>query len=90
MTIHDRNEIERISKAFASGFIDIPIKGSGMMIVDPLSAHLSLMGYKNKLHQLPENDTRPLILIMEFPDGTQFIPAGSDIPIDGVKDWLWI
>lgn len=27
---------------------------------------------------------------MTFTDGTKFIPAGSDLPLNGATDWLWI
>lgn len=93
MTPELKQEIERISKEFARGFEpEIPsIKGSGMLIVDPLSAYLSFCGFENKLKQLPENDKHPLVLIIQFPDGTQFIPAGSDLPSHlNTNDWLWI
>lgn len=92
MTQKRKDEITEISKEFHSGMIDLfpTIAGSGWMVVDPLSAYLNTCGFLNTLVQLPTNEERPLILVMQFSDGTQFIPAGSDLPMDGVTDWLWI
>lgn len=87
-----KNEIEKISKEFASGFkpeID-EIAGSGWLIVDPLSGFLNASGFENELKKLPPTDTQPLVLVMIFKDGTQFIPAGSDLNIQGTTDWLWL
>lgn len=92
MTDQDKKEIERISKEFAEGFKpEIPeIAGSGFLIVDPLSAYLSVCGYENSLNQIPAKGVNPLVLVMTFKDGTRFIPAGSDLPVKGVKDWTWL
>jgi len=91
MNQEKKSEIEKIAKEFASGF-DIEIKGSGWLIVDPLSAYLNTCGFKNSLGQIPATDETPLILIMTFEDGTRFIPAGSDITVDGFTfpDWCWV
>jgi hypothetical protein len=89
MTDKLKNKIEEISKEFTKG-LGIDIKGSGFLVVDPLSAYLSMLGYENKLEQLPEKGERPLVLIMVFKDGTKFIPSGSDIDHEGAKDWLWL
>ena len=51
---------------------------------------MNFCGCENTLKQLPANKKHPQILIMEFKDGTQFIPAGSDLQIEGAKDWMWI
>lgn len=94
LTDEQKMEIVKISKEFASGFTDIfpTINGSGWLIVDPLSGYLNFVGYENKLHQLPACEQYPLILIMTFKDGSQFIPAGEDLkPIDKrAKNWMWI
>ena len=89
MTTQQKVEIEEISKGFARG-LGIDLKGSGWLVSDPLSAYLNACGFKNTLSQLPANEKHPLILVMKFLDGTQFIPAGSDLNIEGAKDWLWI
>jgi len=92
MKIEQKIEIEKISKEFALGFKpDIEeIKGSGWLIVDPLSGYLNACGFENTLKEMPENDEHPQILVMTFKDGTQFIPAGSDLNLKGATDWLWI
>ena len=92
MTTEQKDEITTISKEFASGFKpDIPeIAGSGWLIVDPLSGFLNASGFKNTLEQLPATEKRPLILIMTFEDGSQFIPAGSDMKQKVVTDWMWL
>lgn len=92
MTTEQKEMITKISQEFASGFKDTigEIAGSGWLIVDPLSAYLQFCGFENKLVQMPPTDSHPLILIMQFKDGSQFIPAGSDIPLKGAKDWQWI
>lgn len=92
MTQERREEITKISKEFASGFKSTigEISGSGFLIVDPLSSYLNSVGILNTLSQLPEKEDRPLILFMEFSDGSKFIPAGSDLPIEGAYDWMWI
>ena len=92
MTEKQKQEIETISKDFASGFQpDIPtIAGSGWLIVDPLAGFLNFSGYENTLKELPKTDERPQILIIEFKDGTKFVPAGSDLKMHGATDWMWL
>ena len=92
MTDQKIAEIEKIAKAFASGFKDTigEIAGSGWLIVDPLSAYLNALGYKNELHEIPATEGRPQTLVMTFDDGTRFIPSGSDLPLSGATDWLWL
>jgi len=92
MNNEKRVEIEKISKEFAFGFKDDigAIAGSGWLIVDPLSGYLNLCGYENKLQEIPATDKHPQILVMTFSDGTQFIPAGSDLPEKLAKDWMWL
>lgn len=92
MTTEQKEKITTISKQFASGFKpEIPeIAGSGWLIVDPLSGFLNAMGHENKLKQLPANEKHPLILVMTFEDGSQFIPAGSDMKQKEVTDWMWL
>jgi hypothetical protein len=92
MTTELKNEIENISKEFTKG-MGIEIKGSTWLVVDPLSAYLNACGYKNELKQLPEKEKRPLVLMIIFEDGTQFIPAGSDLNNNGITsmtDWFWL
>ena len=92
MTEQEKIEIEKIAKGFASGFSDSigEIAGSGWLIVDPLSGYLNFLGYENKLDQIPSNENQPQILIMTFKDGTQFVPAGSDLNHPDAKDWMWL
>jgi hypothetical protein len=92
MTENDKKEIENISKEFAAEFKDTigEIKGSGWLIVDPLSGYLKACGYEHSCGQVPANESHCLILILTFPDGTRFVPAGSDLPFDGATDWLWL
>jgi hypothetical protein len=92
MTQEVKNEIEEISKEFTKG-MNMDIKGSCWLVVDPLSAYLSVLGFENKLKQIPAKGERPMVLIMTFNDGTQFIPAGSDLndgTITEMKDWFWL
>ena len=92
MTLEQKEEILQIAKEFASGFKPQinKIAGSGWLIVDPLSAYLDFCGYKNTLNELPANDKHGQILVMEFKDGSKLIPAGSDLSVEGAKDWLWL
>ena len=92
MTEKQKTEIEKIAKEFASEFTDTigEIAGSGWLIVDPLSGYLNFCGYENELQQIPAKDGKPQVLIMKFKDGTQFIPAGSDLPVNGATDWMWL
>jgi len=92
MTKEQKKEITKISQEFASGFkgtID-EINGSAWLIVDPLSAYLNTIGYENTLEQLPATDKQPQILIMNFKDGSTFIPAGGDLEHPDAKNWMWI
>jgi len=92
MTETERQKITEISQEFASGFKNTvgEIKGSGWLIADPLSAYLNAIGYKNEVVQIPANEQHPQILILKFPDGLQFIPAGSDLPFKNATDWFWL
>lgn len=89
MNPEERKEITKISKQFAKG-LGFPINGSRWLIADPLSGYLNALGYENELIQLPETDERPQVLIMKFKDGSQFIPAGADIPHKDSKNWMWL
>ena len=94
MTTKQKEEITQISKEFASGFkpdID-QISGSGWLIVDPLSAYLKACGYNHTLGELPACDKHVQVLVMRFKDGSQFIPAGSDLKMiySQATDWMWI
>lgn len=92
MNTQTKNEITQAAKEFASAFEDTigGIKGSGWLIVDPLSGFLNASGYENKLVQIPANENHPQVLVMIFKDGSQFIPAGSDLPIKGSHNWMWV
>jgi hypothetical protein len=92
LTIEQKTEIEKISKEFADGFKPEikEIAGSGWLIVDPLSGYLEFLGYANIVTQIPPKKGSPQVLIIQFIDGTMFIPAGSDLPVSGAKDWMWI
>lgn len=48
MTNKHKEEIEQISREFTKG-LGMEIKGSGWMVVDPLSGYLNACGFKNKL-----------------------------------------
>ena len=91
----EKERITKICKQFASGFKpDIPtINGSGWLIVDPLSVYLDVVeGIKNKLEELPASEKHPQVLVMVFPDGTKFVPAGGDLKSIGnsAKNWMWV
>lgn len=94
MTAEEKKQITKIAKEFTQEFREMfgGINGTGWLMVDPLSAYLSAIGFENKLHQLPETDDLPQVLIMTFEDGTQFIPAGKDLkPINPkAKNWMWL
>jgi hypothetical protein len=94
MTPEEKKVIEKISKQFAKGFKkDIGgIGGSSWLIVDPLSGYLNFVGHENELKQMPECEKHPLVLIMIFKDGTQFIPAGGDLKTLSSQfyNWMWI
>lgn len=94
MTKKQQKEITKISKEFAAEFKEMfgGINGSGWLIVDPLSGYLNACGFENTLVQIPENEKHPQVLVMNFRDGSQFIPAGGDLkPVDSkFKNWIWI
>lgn len=94
MTDKDKAEITRIAKEFSEPFYEMTggINGSGWIIVDPLSAYLNFCGYQNKLFQMPESVYHPLVLIIMFKDGTQFIPAAGDLKLlaKDFENWQWI
>lgn len=92
MTNEQKLEITKISKEFASGFKHTigEISGSEFLIVDPLSGYLNFIGFENDLKEIPRGKGHPQVLIMTFNDGTQFVPAGSDLPHPEAKDWMWI
>jgi len=94
MTQKQKEEITKIAKEFSVGFegtID-KIAGSGWLIVDPLSGYLNFCGYENTLGELPANEKHGQILVMKFKDGSQFIPAGSDLKSihPEATDWMWL
>jgi len=91
MTEQQRTQVTKIAKEFTKG-IDIPINGSGWLVVDPLSGYLNACGFKNTLMEMPKNDKHPQVLIIVFKDGDQFIPSGKDLsPINkAFKNWMWL
>jgi len=88
MTEKTKDLIKKISQEFADGFKETigPIAGSAWLIVDPLSGYLNFIGYENNLTQLYATEDHGQILIINFPDGTMFIPAGSEL---GFNDWMF-
>jgi hypothetical protein len=94
MTPEQKAEITKISKEFAKPFEDTvgPIHGSGWLIVDPLSGYLNACGFTHEVSQLEAITQHPQVLVLEFPDGSRFIPAGLDlIKLDKrVSNWMWM
>lgn len=94
MTQKIKDEITKISQEFAQPFYEMTggINGSGWIIVDPLSGYLNFTGYKHELKQIPATENHPQVLIMIFPDGSQFIPAGGDFKSEfkNAENWQWI
>lgn len=93
MTPAEKQKIEEISKEFASGFEpSIPLNGSGWLIADPLSGYLNFVGHTNTPSQLPATEKHPQVLVLDFPDGSQFIPAGGDLkPLDErFHNYMWL
>jgi hypothetical protein len=93
MTQAQKDEITKISQGFAKGFEpDIPLNGSGWLIVDPLSSYLNFLKFENEVSQLPTNEDHGLILIIEFKDGSRFIPCGAEMKFIDEKahNWMWI
>lgn len=94
MTEEQKKEITRIAIGFTKGFKGTfdKINGTGWLIVDPLSGYLNALGFKNTLWQLPETDKHPQVLIMQFEDGSQFIPSGGDLkPVHkDAHNWIWL
>ena len=86
-----KEEIIKISKQFAGAF-EWPIAESGWLIVDPLSGYLNSIGYENKLTELPATSNRNQTLIINFQDGSQLIPGGSNLKSvhKDAKDWMWL
>ncbi len=92
MTIQQKKEVTKIAKEFASGFDFGGINGTGWLIVDPLSGYLNATGFKNEPMSMPATDKYPQVLLLVFPDGSQFIPAGGDLkPLSPkFKNWMWM
>lgn len=94
MSEQTKKEISKISQSFARGFKKMfcSCNGTGWLLVDPLSAYLNSIGFENTLHQLPESDKHPQVLIMTFKDCSQFIPAGGDLKLlhKDFKNWMWL
>jgi hypothetical protein len=94
MTDEQKAEITNIAQEFAKPFEDTigPIAGSGWLIVDPLSGYLNAIGFQHKLSQMEPTAAHPQVLFLEFPDGSKFVPAGSDLKSlhEAFCDWLWI
>lgn len=92
MTTKERFDIEQISKEFVKG-LGIELNGSGWLIADPLSAYLCACGFENTLDEIPAKENKPQILILNFKDGSKFIPAGEDFKSHGFKEaknYMWI
>lgn len=91
MTQQEQTKITKLSKEFVEA-MGLGINGTGWMVVDPLSGFLSMLGHENKLFQIPETKEHPQVLVMQFKDGSQFIPAGADLkPLNSkFKNWIWI
>lgn len=94
LTDKEKDKITQMSQSFLEGFKGTfdTINGTGWLVVDPLSGYLNSIGIKNSLHQIPENEKHPQVLIMTFRDGSQFIPAGGDLkPLNEIfENWMWI
>lgn len=93
MTDKEKEAIVDLGKKFADGFKpDMELNGSEWMIVDPFSAYLNSLGFKNTLHQIPRSEKHPQVLILTFVDGTQLIPAGEDFKAihQDAENWYWI
>lgn len=94
LTDEKKKEITKISKQFTKGILgNLSINGTGWVVADPLSAYLNFLGYENTLKQIPENGKQPQVLILEFKDGSMFIPAGKDMSNSlkrDVKNFTWI
>jgi len=87
-----KKQILDLCKRFTKG-MKIPINGSGLLIVDPLSGYLNTIGFKNTLMQIPGTENRHMVLIITFEDGTQLIPAGLDLKTKEYpefKNWMWL
>lgn len=94
MDNEQKKEIAKISKQFAGGFKSMfgSINGTGWLIADPLSGYLNAIGYTNKCYELPETDNYGQVLILEFNDGSKFVPAGGDLKhlYEKAKNWMWL
>ena len=94
LTDTQRIEIINISKEFSKGILgEDPIDGTGWLVSDPLSGYLNFCGYKNRIKQIPEKDNQPQVLILEFEDGSIFVPAGKDLSNfleRDVENFTWI
>lgn len=86
----NRGEITQISKDFAKGmFGSEPIGGLSVLLTDPLAGYLSFLGFENKVFQVPHPIDKTPVLIIEFSDGSRFIPTGSDLSVEA-GDFFWI
>lgn len=94
MTDLEKEEITRISKEFVSGFEPTfkSINGTGWMIVEPLAAYLETCGFSNELHEVPKKGVIPQVMVIEFRDGSKFIPAGGDLKAvsPAAENYMWI
>ncbi len=90
----NRIKITEIAKEFAEPFANTvgPINGSGWLIVDPLSGYLNMAGYTNTPMEYPANDKHPQVLVLEFEDGSRFIPAGADFKVFDpcFENYMWL
>lgn len=93
LSIQERLEIVKISKEFTKGILgNEDIEGTSWVVADPLSAYLSSVGYENMLGQIPHPETKEPVLIMTFPDGSRFIPAGKDLIsiYEHAENFMWV
>lgn len=94
MTQEEKDKITDIAKQFHIGMKDMfpTIEGTGWLVVDPLSGYLNACGIANELFEIPTCEEHPQVLIMQFPDGSKFIPAGSDLKSisDAAENWMWL
>ena len=94
MTQLQKDEITKIAKEFFAGFAGdtmSKINGTGWLIVDPLSGFLNSLGFHHRIGQLPKNKEHPQVMVLTFPDGSRFIPAGADLKpiLPQAENWLW-
>jgi len=90
----NKADITKMAQEFSEPFYENfgSINNTGWLIVDPLAGYLGFCGWENKLHEMPDCEQHPQVLIITFEDGSQFIPAGADLKgiHEGFENWMWI